>query len=97
MGDLMFAAWDSGSFWENFMASGGGVVLAVYIALIGFALVGAISSIVGLVRGISNRQTTVVALGGVGIGCMILGLFFFPIVLWVAGVICGSMACKRSK
>ena len=96
MSDLVTASWDWGSFWENFMASGGGVLLALYVQ-IAFALIGAISSIVGLIRGITNKQTTAIALGGIGIGCMILGLFFFGIVLWTAGMICGLMACKRSK
>lgn len=97
MSDLVTASWDWGSFWENFMASGGGVLLALYVVQIAFALIGAISSIVGLIRGITNKQTTAIALGGIGIGCMILGLFFFGIVLWTAGMICGLMACKRSK
>lgn len=97
MSDLVTASWDYGSFWENFMASGGGVLLALYVVQIAFALIGAISSIVGLIRGITNKQTTAIALGGIGIGCMILGLFFFGIVLWTAGMICGLMACKRSK
>ena len=97
MSDLVTASWDWGSFWENFIASGGGVLLALYVVQIAFALIGTISSIVGLIRGITNKQTMAIALGGIGIGCMILGLFFFSIVFWTAGMICGLMACKRSK
>ena len=88
MGDLNW-----GSFWNYFMASGGSVL----IVLIVFGFVGAIASVIGLVRGISNRQTTAIALGGVGIGCAIIGLLFFPLGLWTASVICGLMACKKSK
>lgn len=97
MSDLVTASWDWDAFMRGFMASGGGVLLALYVVQIAFALIGAISSIVGLIRGITNKQTTAIALGGIGIGCMILGLFFFGIVLWTAGMICGLMACKRSK
>src|SRR5699024_887302 len=85
--------WNWDAFMRGFMASGGSVLIVV----IAFGLVGAIASVVGLVRGVSNRQTTAIALGGVGIGCAIIGLLFFPLGLWTASAVCGLMACKRSK
>lgn len=93
MSDLVVATWNWDAFMRGFMASGGSVLIAV----IAFGLVGAIASVVGLVRGVSNRQTTAIALGGVGIGCAIIGLLFFPLGLWTASAVCGLMACKRSK
>ena len=93
MSDLVVATWNWDAFMRGFMASGGSVLIVV----IAFGLVGAIASVVGLVRGVSNRQTTAIALGGVGIGCAIIGLLFFPLGLWTASAVCGLMACKRSK
>jgi len=93
MSDLVVATWNWDAFMRGFMASGGSVLIVV----IAFGLVGAIASVVGLVRGVSNRQTTAIALGGVGIGCAIIGLLFFTLGLWTASAVCGLMACKRSK
>lgn len=93
MSDLVVATWNWDAFMRTFMASGGSVLIVV----IAFGLVGAIASVVGLVRGVSNRQTTAIALGGVGIGCAIIGLFFFSLGFWAASTVCGLMACKRSK
>lgn len=93
MSDLVVATWNWDAFMRIFMASGGSVLIVV----IAFGLIGAIASVVGLVRGVSNRQTTAIALGGVGIGCVIIGLFFFSLGFWAASTVCGLMACKRSK
>lgn len=93
MSNLVVATWDWSAFPRFFMASGGSVLIVV----IAFGLIGAIASVIGLVRGISNRQTTAIALGGVGIGCALIGILFFPLGLWTASVICGLMACSRSK
>lgn len=93
MSDLVVATWNWDAFMMGFMAFGGSVLIVMIV----FGLVGAIASVVGLVRGVLNRQTTAIALGGVGIGCAIIGLLFFPLGLWAASVVCGLMACKRSK
>ena len=74
-----------------------GLILAVYIALIAAGIIGAICSIIGLVRGITNHNTTAIAVGGVGVGCAVLGIFFLPIVFWIACFVCGTMACQLSK
>ena len=74
-----------------------GLILAVYIALIAASIIGAICSIIGLVRGITNHNTTAIAVGGVGVGCAVLGIFVLPIVFWIACFVCGTMACQLSK
>ena len=74
-----------------------GLILAVYIALIAAGIIGAICSIIGLVRGITNHNTTAIAVGGVGVGCAVLGIFVLPIVFWIACFVCGTMACQLSK
>ena len=74
-----------------------GLILAVYIALIAAGIIGAIYSIIGLVRGITNHKTTAIAVGGVGVGCAVLGIFVLPIVFWIACFVCGTMACQLSK
>ena len=74
-----------------------GWILAVYIALIAAGIIGAICSIIGLVRGITNHNTTAIAVGGVGVGCAVLGIFVLPIVFWIACFVCGTMACQLSK
>ena len=73
------------------------LILAVYIALIAAGIIGAICSIMGLVRGITNHNTTAIAVGGVGVGCAVLGIFVLPIVFWIACFVCGTMACQLSK
>lgn len=60
-------------------------------------ITGAVCSIIGLVRGVSSRNTTAVALGGIGFGCAVLGVFVFRIVLWIAGLACGAMACQSTQ
>ena len=60
MSDLVVATWNWDAFMRGFMASGGSVLIVV----IAFGLIGAIASVVGLVRGVSNRQTTAIALAG---------------------------------
>ena len=55
MSDLVVATWNWDAFMKSFMASGGGVLLALYITQIAFGLIGAVSSIVGLIRGITNK------------------------------------------
>ena len=74
-----------------------GLILAVYIALIAAGIIGAICSIIGLVRGITNHNTTAIAVGGVGVGCAVLGIFVLPIGFWIACFVCGTMACQLSK
>ena len=74
-----------------------GLILAVYIALIAAGIIGAICSLIGLVRGITNHNTTAIAVGGVGVGCAVLGIFVLPIVFWIACFVCGTMACQLSK
>ena len=74
-----------------------GLILAVYIALIAAGIIRAICSIIGLVRGITNHNTTAIAVGGVGVGCAVLGIFVLPIVFWIACFVCGTMACQLSK
>lgn len=71
-----------------------GLMLAACVALITVGIIGAVCSIIGLVRGISSRNTTAVALGGIGVGCAVLGVFVFHIVFWIAGFACGAMACQ---
>lgn len=79
------------------VAGAAGLMLVAYVVLIAVGLIGAICSIIGLVRGISSRNTTAIALGGVGVGCAVLGIFVFRIVFWIAGLICGAMACQLSE
>lgn len=76
------------------VAGAAGVLLVAYVVLIMVGIIGAVCSIVGLVRGISSRNTTAVALGGIGVGCAVLGVFVFHIVFWIAGFACGAMACQ---
>lgn len=71
-----------------------GLMLAVVIMV---GIIGAVCSIVGLVRGISSRNTTAIALGGIGVGCAVLGVFVFRVVFWIAALICGAMACQLSE
>lgn len=75
----------------------GATGLAMCVALITVGVIGAICSIIGLVRGISSRNATAIALGGIGAGCAVLGVFVFRIVFWIAGFICGAMACRLSE
>lgn len=69
-----------------------GLVLVFMLIMVGIA--GAVCSIIGLVRGVSSRNTTAIALGGIGVGCAVLGVFVFHIVFWIAGFACGAMACQ---
>lgn len=70
------------------------VLLVAYVVLITVGITGAVCSIIGLVRGVSSRNATAVALGGIGFGCAVFGVFVFRIVLWIAGLACGAMACQ---
>lgn len=72
------------------------VLLVAYVVLITVGITGAVCSIIGLVRGVSSRNATAVALGGIGFGCAVFGVFVFRIVLWIAGLACGAMACQLS-
>lgn len=72
-----------------------GLVLVFVLGMVG--IIGAVCSIIGLVRGISNRNTTAIALGGIGVGCAVLSIFVFPIVFRIACLICGAMACQLSE
>lgn len=76
------------------VAGAAGLMLVAYVALIAVGIIGAVCSIIGLVRGISSRNATAVALGGIGVGCAVLGVFVFHIVFWIAGFACGTMACQ---
>lgn len=78
------------------VAGAAGVLLVAYVVLITVGITGAVCSIIGLVRGISSRNATAVALGGIGVGCAVLGVFVFHIVFWIAGFACGAMACQLS-
>lgn len=80
----------------NVVAGAAGLMLVAYVVLITVGIVGAVCSIIGLVRGVSNRNTTAIALGGIGVGCAVLGIFVFHIVFWIAGFLCGTMACNLS-
>ena len=75
-------------------AGAAGVLLVAYVVLITVGITGAVCSIIGLVRGVSSRNATAVALGGIGFGCAVFGVFVFHIVLWIAGLACGAMACQ---
>lgn len=79
----------------NVAAGTTGLLLVFVLSMVG--IIGAVCSIVGLVRGVSNRNTTAIALGGIGVGCAVLGIFVFRIVFWIAGLICGAMACQLSE
>lgn len=79
----------------NVAAGTTGLVLVFVLIMVG--IIGAICSIIGLVRGISSRNTTAIALGGIGVGCAVLGVFVFRFVFWIAGLICGAMACQLSE
>lgn len=79
----------------NVAAGTTGLMLVFVVIMTG--IIGAICSIVGLVRGVSNRNTAAIALGGIGVGCAVLGVFVFRIVFWIAGLICGAMACQLSE
>lgn len=79
----------------NVAAGTTGLVLVFVLIMVG--IIGAICSIIGLVRGVSSRNTTAIALGGIGVGCAVLGIFVFRIVFWIAGLICGAMACQLSE
>ena len=78
------------------VAGAAGVLLVAYVVLITVGIAGAVCSIIGLVRGVSSRNATAVALGGIGFGCAVFGVFVFRIVLWIAGLACGAMACQLS-
>ena len=78
-------------------AAAGTTGLMLVFVLIMVGIIGAICSIVGLVRGVSNRNTAAIALGGIGVGCAVLGVFVFRIVFWIAGLICGAMACQLAE
>ena len=78
----------------NVAAGAAGVLLVAYVVLITVGIAGAVCSIIGLVRGVSSRNATAVALGGIGFGCAVFGVFVFRIVLWIAGLACGAMACQ---
>ena len=80
----------------SFVAGATGVLLVAYVVLITVGIAGAVCSIIGLVRGVSSRNATAVALGGIGYGCAVFGVFVFRIVLWIAGLACGAMACQLS-
>ena len=80
----------------SFVAGATGVLLLAYVVLITVGIAGAVCSIIGLVRGVSSRNATAVALGGIGFGCAVFGVFVFRIVLWIAGLACGAMACQLS-
>ena len=75
----------------------GATWFAACVALIAMGIIGAVCSIIGLVRGISSRNATAIALGGIGAGCAVLGVFVFRIVFWIAGFVCGAMACRLSE
>ena len=75
-------------------AGAAGVLLVAYVVLITVGITGAVCSIIGLVRGVSSRNATAVALGGIGFGCAVFGVFVFRSVLWIAGLACGAMACQ---
>lgn len=75
-------------------AGAAGVLLVAYVVLITVGITGAVCSIIGLVRGVSSQNATAVALGGIGFGCAVFGVFVFRIVLWIAGLACGAMACQ---
>lgn len=79
----------------NVAAGTTGLVLVFVLGMVG--IIGAVCSIVGLVRGVSNRNTTAIALGGIGVGCAVLSIFVFPIVFRIASLICGAMACQLSE
>ena len=79
----------------NVAAGTTGLVLVFVLGMV--AIIGAVCSIVGLVRGVSNRNTAAIALGGIGVGCAVLGVFVFRIVFWIAALICGAMACQLSE
>ena len=79
----------------NVAAGTTGLVLVFVLGMVG--IIGAVCSIIGLVRGISNRNTTAIALGGIGVGCAVLSIFVFPIVFRIASLICGAMACQLSE
>lgn len=78
-------------------AGAAGVLLVAYVVLITVGIAGAVCSIIGLVRGVSSRNATAVALGGIGFGCAVFGVFVFRIVLWIASLACGAMACQLSE
>lgn len=46
------------------VAGAAGLMLVAYVVLIAVGITGAICSIIGLIRGISSRNTTAIALGG---------------------------------
>ena len=79
----------------NVAAGTTGLMLVFVLGMV--AIIGAVCSIVGLVRGISNRNTTAIAVGGIGVGCAVLGVFVFRVVFWIASLICGAMACQLSE
>ena len=81
----------------SFVAGAAGVLLVAYVVLITVGIIGAVCSIIGLVRGVSSRNATAIALGGIGVGCAVLGVFVFHIVFWIAGFACGAMACQLSE
>lgn len=60
MSDLVVATWNWDAFMRGFMASGGSVLIVV----IAFGLVGAIASVVGLVRGFQIDRRRLLRLAG---------------------------------
>ena len=74
-----------------------GLILVLGVALFAAGIVGAVCSIIGLVRGVTDHNATAIAVGGIGLGCAVVGIFVLHIVLWIASFICGTMACRMSE
>ena len=79
-----------------FALTGWLIVLAIVLYLV--LCVGAVFSIIGLVRGIKANNKTVVILGGVGAGCCVIGALgvLMPIFA-IGGLACGIISFKKSK
>lgn len=72
------------------------IVLAIVLYLV--LCVGAVFSIIGLVRGIKANKKTAIILGGVGAGCCVIGALgvLMPIFA-IGGLVCGIISFKKSK
>lgn len=76
--------------------TGGLIVVAIIFYLV--LCVGAVFSIIGLVRGIKANNKTVIILSGVGVGCCIIGaLGVLTPIFAIGGLVCGIIAFKKSN
>lgn len=73
------------------------MMLLIFIAVVVGSIIAAIVSIYALIQGIIRHNTTVIALSGVGLGLLLIGIFTIPLLFCTAGLFCGLMAFSMLK